>query len=165
MLTRPICPATNRAAPATSRATGAAFFGPKVHRTFADPSSPHGRRVPRTPCPPDSGGRSTGKRSTGPFLIRSHPRQPRPDYERVAQPDSPTPPDPCGSGVRPFNRSTGAIDRAKARPRLTPAACAFGQSDRVTRHWHVPRRSSDSTCHPTVTDPCSNRRTPERSPT
>ena len=81
------------------------------------PHHPPAGALPRAPGPPDAGGRSTGKRSTGPFLVRSHPRQARSDCDRPR--GWPTPPGLCRPGVRRFNRSTGAIDRAKARPRLT----------------------------------------------
>ncbi len=47
---------------------------PAAHRRGEPRPTP---RLP--PGPPGAGGRSTGKRSTGSFPIRSHPMQPRPD--------------------------------------------------------------------------------------
>lgn len=68
--------------------------------------------------------RSSGQRSTGPLLFPHHPpagafpRPPgrlRPDSRTLGRVDDPTLPDPCRPGVRRINRSTGAIDRARAR--------------------------------------------------
>ena len=84
----------------------------------------HGQRLPAAP----RARRSSGKRATGTFLIPHHP----PGRRAHSRPPGRTPPVPQSSG-------------ATGKP-LGPSS-RQGQSDRVTRHWRVPCRSS---CRPNL---------------
>lgn len=109
------------------RATGAAFFGAKVHWTFADPSSPPGRRVAARSRPARRGRAFDGEIVHRTISDPVSPQAATPRFpNRTGQTDNPLPSGlrlrPIGPGKAPLEPSLPVLGALTPSPGLDRGA-------------------------------------------